>query len=107
MNPQTPPGPWRKTTQTLMPAEPGSPPPGQYNIYPAHPLPPGEVQMGFAALARTIAPAGRVTIDGFPGILWEDFRRRLEEALAGLDVRCHFQEAADALLPPDQVEGLI
>ena len=78
------PNPWRKTTQHLMPSRRTEVMEGRYDIYPSFSLGAGRIEGGFDALAQRLAAAGQVIIDGFPGVLWEDFRARLAAALHAL-----------------------
>ena len=73
------PQPWRKTTQHLMPARRQETAPGQYNIYPSLNLGPGRIEGGFGAGAALPVP-GR-SPDGYPGVIWADFRERLHTEL--------------------------
>jgi len=45
----------------------------------------GQIRSGFGELARRIASAPVVILDGFPGVLWEHFRKRLA-AIAKVDL---------------------
>lgn len=105
------PNPWRKTTQHLMPAHISATGQelvvGQYNIYPAHDLGAGAIEAGFDALARRLAEAGQVMIDGFPGVLWADFRQRLDAALTARGVRTHWLDVAVAMKPAAAIDALI
>lgn len=105
------PKPWRKTTQHLMPAHIADSGQelvvGQYNIYPAHDLGSGQIEAGFDALAQRLAGAGTVMIDGFPGVLWADFRERLDMALTALGVCAHWIDVAVALKPAAAIDALI
>ena len=105
------PNPWRKTTQHLMPARVADTGQatiaGQYNVYPAHSLAAGQIESGFAALAQRLAGAGQVVIDGYPGVLWEDFRARLDAALQDMAVRVHWIDSAAALKPGAAIEALL
>jgi mannose-6-phosphate isomerase class I len=85
------------------------PPPrgGQYDIYPSHSLGAGCIQDGFDALAQTLAGTRQVTIDGYPGVLWEDFQARLAAALYACGVRAAWFDASEALLPPAAVDAWI
>ena len=105
---------YRKTTQHLMPATPPPAPSGQYGIYPSHPLPPGLITTGYAALAAHIvdgrnrdASSSTVVIDGYPGVLWENFRQQLHAALLTLGKEARWVNVEDAMLPPDQIEALV
>ncbi|MFN3981806.1 MAG: class I mannose-6-phosphate isomerase [Caldilinea sp.] len=105
------PKPWRKTTQHLMPAHIADSGQelvvGQYNIYPAHDLGSGQIEAGFDALAQRLAGAGTVMIDGFPGVLWADFRERLDAALTALGVTARWVDVAVALKPAAEIDALI
>ncbi len=105
------PEPWRKTTQHLMPAQVAATGQelvaGRYTIYPAHDLGSGQIESGFAALARHLAHAGQVTIDGYPGVLWADFRERLDAALAAMGVSTHWLDAAAAMKSCAEVDAII
>jgi hypothetical protein len=73
---------FRKTTQELapgvyVPATDGN----AYDLYPAFALDEGLIGLGWESLAEQLAGAGRVTIDGFGGVMWENLRERLDAAL--------------------------
>ncbi|MBW7882258.1 MAG: class I mannose-6-phosphate isomerase [Caldilineaceae bacterium] len=101
------PTPWRKTTQHLMPGRRQSAAPGQYDIYPSFSLGAGAIEGGFDALALLLARARQVTIDGFPGVLWQDFQERLHAALYKLGVRTHWINVDLALKPEAEIDRLI
>lgn len=101
------PDPWRKTTQHLMPLTRQTTAPGQYNIYPAWSLGSGQIQAGFDALALALAGAGQVTIDGYPGVLWDDLRARLQAALDALGVEVQWVDVSSALRPPQAIDEII
>lgn len=105
------PNPWRKTTQHLMPArveETGQDAvSGQYNIYPALRLGEGQIEGGFAALAQRLAGAGQVMIDGYPGVVWADFRERLDAALHARGMCAHWIDCAAAMKPSAVIDALI
>jgi hypothetical protein len=105
------PTPWRKTTQHLMPAHIAQSGQelvaGQYDIYPAHDLGSGQIEAGFDGLAQRLAGAGQVMIDGFPGVLWVDFRERLGAALMALGVRTHWIDVAAAMKSTTEIDALV
>jgi mannose-6-phosphate isomerase class I len=107
------PTPWRKTTQYLMPSRrrlaraPLAGREDQYDIYPSFALGDGRIEGGFDALAQRLAGAGQVVIDGYPGVLWEDFRAGLAAALHACGVRTAWHDVGEALLPPAAVDELI
>ena len=79
---------------------------GQYDLYPGFPVGPGQVHLGFGALADRLAAARQVVIDGYPAVLWENFRRLLEAELRQRGVRTAWRSTAEALRPVDQVNAL-
>ena len=99
--------PFRKTTQALMPARPAPAAPGDYEIYPAYPLPAGQIELGYDALAARLAGHASATIDGFGGVQWANLREQLGAALAARGLRVAWRNADDALLPPEQIERLV
>ena len=102
---------WRKTTQLLMPARRETANqaslPDQYSIYPATQLGAGQIEFGFAALARRLAGAGQVRLDGYPGVLWEDFRQRLAQELDALGVQTAWLDVAGAWKSPTTLDALL
>jgi mannose-6-phosphate isomerase class I len=99
--------PFRKTAQYLLPATRPQTPPGQYDLYPAFDIGPGKIHVGFEALAERLAGASEVVIDGHPGVLWENFRQRLDEALQRRGVRARWRAVAEALKPAAEIEALV
>ena len=104
----TTPASFRKTTQHLMPAERAASTPGAYDIYPAHDLGPGRIRRSIDALAAALLSAtdgrGSLTLDGFPGVLWQDLRDRLTAAWAAQGVQAAWIDVADALLSQDELD---
>ncbi|MBK8049299.1 MAG: class I mannose-6-phosphate isomerase [Anaerolineales bacterium] len=101
------PASWRTTTQHLMPARRQETTPGHYNIYPSFQMGPGQVAAGYDILAARLAGARQVVIDGYPGVLWEHFRARLDAALRAQGVEAHWFDVRQALLPEPAVDALI
>lgn len=101
------PTPWRETSQDLAPLTHAPTPRGQYDLYPGFPVGEGKIDVGFAALAAAIADAGTVTIDGFVGVFWDDFRMRLAGALAAQGLTARWVNVDDALLPEDEIDARI
>ncbi len=100
-------GEWRLTTQPLAPARCQPAPAGQYDIYPAFPVAPGSVRVGFDPIAEYVARHRRVMIDGYVGVMWESLRVRLDEALRALGVRAVWFDLAGVMKPEHQIDALI
>jgi mannose-6-phosphate isomerase class I len=101
--------PFRKTSQHLAPSRVQPTPPGVYDIYPAYPLPPGRIDLGFPALAQRILGAGHrtVVIEGFVGVLWDTFVPRLDAELRRLGATAAWHPVAGALRDESAIEALI
>ncbi|HTI99682.1 MAG TPA: class I mannose-6-phosphate isomerase [Dongiaceae bacterium] len=97
--------PFRKTTQLLAPAE--HRPNGAYNLYPGQPVGAGQIELGFAALARQLASHDRIIFDGMSGVMWGDFRARLAPELARLGLDYEWLDVAEALLEESAIDGLV
>lgn len=70
----------RKTTQPLLPLNAVVKENGAYNVFPSFHTN-SNVLVGFETLANKIATQKIVVIDGFGGVLWENFRHHLNSAL--------------------------
>jgi mannose-6-phosphate isomerase class I len=99
--------PWRRSSQALMPAHTQPEPDGRYDIYPAFPVESGAIALGFEALAERIAGYSRLLIDGYDGVLWDDFRALLDAALSRRGLRAHWQDVRAALRPQEQLDALV
>ncbi len=99
--------PWRKTTQKLAPALRPEAPPGQYDIYPAFPVGPGRIELGYDALAARLVGHRKVVIDGYGGVFWANFRAQLDAALRRIGIQARWLNVEDALRPEPEIDRLI
>src|SRR4026209_2905676 len=90
-----------------MPAETSLTVSGEYNIYPGFPIKAGKIWCGYRALAEKIRSASVVIMDGFPGVLWNNFRDQLASELDTLGVQATWQDVSSAMRSPQQVDALI
>jgi mannose-6-phosphate isomerase class I len=97
---------WRRTSQALAPAHKPPHTPGAYDLYPAFPLPDGQIETGFDALARLIAGQRAVTIDGYGGVLWDSFRNNLDDALMRLGIHVRWYDVSEALRTLTEIDHL-
>jgi mannose-6-phosphate isomerase class I len=97
----------RNSRQRLAPAEQKSAANGSYELYPAFPVTAGSVESGFDALAAHMAGHQCVRIDGFVGILWDDFHDRLEVALQAMGIDPTWKSVASAEKDSEQVAELV
>lgn len=98
---------WRKTSQELMPPCHTPTPEGQYDVYPGFPIGSGKIEQGYEALARLLMTAKSVIIDGYIGILWEDFRKQLEIALLAEGIHADWVNVNDALRKAEEIQQLV
>jgi mannose-6-phosphate isomerase class I len=97
---------FRKTTQFVMPAR-VSEKPTHYDIYPGFPLASGAVSLGFDRFAKTIVSHSVVVLDGCAGVMWEDFRKRLETALSKQGISAQWTNVNASLKPKEEIENLV
>ncbi len=98
---------FRNTTQDLAPAECVETPASQYTIYPSFSLGAGKLEAGYMALAEHIHDQRRVVLDGYGGVLWENFRLNLDAALARLGVQASWIDVRDALRPEAEIDAMV
>ncbi len=71
---------YRETLQSLLPVEKPAVAPAGYDIYPTFKLESGLIQSGFENLADWVGTHNQVVMDGYGGVLWEQFVGNLNEA---------------------------
>ncbi len=98
---------WRQTKQRLRPVEYSSSTDGTYDLYPAYPVGPGKIDVGYGALAHKLADSTEVVIDGFIGVFWDHFREKLNKALDELGVQTDWIDVSEAMLEPDEIDQLV
>lgn len=99
--------PWRNSAQHLLPARAAPAAPGQYDIYPAFQLAPGDIATGYGPIARALAGARQATLDGYVGVFWDDMRAGVDAELARMGLRAAWLPAEQALLPAAAIERLV
>src|SRR5215211_2749732 len=97
---------YRKTSQPLLPKH-HRPTPGKYDIYPAYPLREGKIEHGFNHLASHLIGRSQVVIDGYGGVLWDQFQMQLDQALQSRGVHAAWISVARALRPKEEIGTLI
>lgn len=97
----------RNTTQYIMPVHKEKTDIQGYDIYPSFKVEDGKIFTGFSSLAERISNSQLVTIDGYIGIYFETFRKKMEEALQKKGVAANWINVEKALLPEQKVEELV
>lgn len=96
----------RKTASYLAPIEAPDSAQGVYNIYPAFRID-GEIYSQIETLAGSLAQSPTVVIDGFEGVLWEQFIGTLTAAIEKTGKTVEALPIAAALKSEDQIDTLI
>ena len=100
---------FRKTTQHLAPSKRTPLPAGTYDIYPAFPVAPGSIGLGYEALASRIADTGKpaITLDGFCGVFWPNVVHHLDASFTKLGVRARFISVDQALWSEERINDIL
>ena len=96
----------RKTSQHLLPLRHPGATPGSYDIYPAHPLPEGEIFTGFATLADELMKHPVVLIDGYIGVFFEDIKEQLIRLFETQNISSSWIDISVAMLPETEICSL-
>jgi len=98
---------WRKTAQHLLPDSKPQVNSGRYDIYPSFSLEKDLISEGFESLAATIFKHKNVTIDGYGGVFFDDFRERLENVFKKSGIKCSWKSSTDSLKSPEVIHEMI
>jgi predicted NBD/HSP70 family sugar kinase/mannose-6-phosphate isomerase class I len=96
----------RKTTQPLLPVNAVVKNNGQYNVFPSFHIN-SEVFVGFDSLANEIAKEKTVVIDGFGGVLWENFKNHLNSALIEKKINVLWYDIDSCLKSSAEIDKMI
>jgi len=78
-----------------------------YNCYPVFPLGDGLIHEGFASLAKHLLSKKTVVIDGYHGVFFEDFRKRMDGYFRDSGLNVSWQDISQAMLPSTETSRLI
>ena len=98
---------YRKSTQPLLPKIQQPRNPGEYDIYPTYPLGNGKIEHGFHHLASHLIGHSQIVVDGYVGVLWENFRNQLDQVLHTKGVQAQWISVEKALRPVEEIRSLI
>src|SRR5215207_10247445 len=97
---------YRRTSQPLLPKHP-RPTPGKYDMYPAYSLSERKIEHGFHHLASHLIGRSQIMIDGYIGVLWDQFQMQLDQALQSWGVHAAWISAAKGLRSKEEIDTLI
>lgn len=98
---------WRKTAQFIMPAKKEEVKEGEYDIYPTLRLEEGKIGIGFEGLAKTIANEKVLIIDGYIGVFFDDFSKKLAAEFARLGKKVAWFSVVDTLKEEAEIDRMI
>jgi len=98
---------FRKTTQFLLPEYKPAQAEGNYDIYPSFHLPDNLIYTGYEALAGAFLEHHVIIIDGYQGIFFEDFIRRISLILGNHGKKVKLVNISDHLKSPSVIDELI
>ncbi|WP_423129500.1 class I mannose-6-phosphate isomerase [Gaoshiqia sp. Z1-71] len=97
----------RSTSQFLMPFQKGEEVASGYDIYPSLKLEEGKISHDLKSLAGAIASEKVVIVDGYIGVFYEDFRKRLDAELKALGKNVNWVNIEEAFKPETEIDELI
>jgi mannose-6-phosphate isomerase class I len=77
-----------------------------YDIYPAHDIGPERIIIGHAQIAGALANYATITLDGYAGVAWQEFRRQLTGAWNSQGIVSEWIDVTQALRPASQLQAL-
>jgi predicted NBD/HSP70 family sugar kinase/mannose-6-phosphate isomerase class I len=96
----------RKTTQPVLPLQATIATQEGYDVFPSFPS--GfQIYKGFSSLADKIGDAKTIVIDGFEGVLWENFREQLHESLLAKGKKIFWYDINTCLKESDAIDQMI
>lgn len=96
----------RKTTQPLLPLSKKDITDAGYTIYPSYQSA-AVVYNGFDSLAAKMVNEKTVVIDGYGGVLWEQFREQLHDALRSLNKKVYWYDVNSCLHTPAKINSML
>lgn len=97
----------RKTTQIVLPVKKQIEDPEAYDIYPSLDLGTGKVKCGYDALAERIKGNKTIIIDGYVGVLFDDFIAQMNISLAKVGIQPLWWRTDAVLKPENEISELI
>jgi mannose-6-phosphate isomerase class I len=98
---------WRKTAQYLMPAKKEETAKGEYDIYPTLRLEEGKIGIGFESLAKTLADERVLIVDGYVGVFFDDFSKKLDAEFYRLGKKAAWFSMDKALKKEAEIDRMI
>jgi mannose-6-phosphate isomerase class I len=98
---------YRKTDQYLLPELKTIPDQGKYDIYPSHKLNDNSIFEGFESLTDLVLLHKNVIIEGYGGVFFDNFRKKLDAILKKRKVNASWKSSSDFLKSSQTIEAMI
>ena len=105
-DPPVPEGPWRRTTQPLLPIHHNQSRDETYDLYPFHCLGKGHIRRGYDDLVSWIGSRKLLLVDGYIGNDWAAIRLHMGEALKAAGKRVAWYDPSVFLKPGEEITRL-
>ncbi len=97
---------WRKTAQFIMPAKKEEVKEGEYDIYPTIRLEEGKIGIGYESLAKSLSGEKVLIIDGYLGVFFDDFSKKLNAEFARLGKKVAWFSVDKALKEEAEIDRM-
>ncbi|MBN2280269.1 MAG: class I mannose-6-phosphate isomerase [Candidatus Marinimicrobia bacterium] len=94
---------YRETKQYLAPVHPPKLSEGEYNIYPAYPIPDGKIFDDLEPLSEIIISRKNIVIDGYAGVFWEDLRNQLSSFFVNKNIEVNWTPSEIFMLAEEDI----
>ena len=98
---------WRKTEQYLLPEVKPTAREGHYDIYPSFRMDDNQISEGFEHLAELFLNHDNIVIDGYVGVYFDYFHKRLDSFLIKHGAKTAWQSTSAFLKHPDIIESMV
>lgn len=97
---------FRKSDQYLLPVANPGPVDEEYDIYPSLKIKDNQIFAGFESLAEKIRDHRNVIIDGYAGVFFDIFRKKIDEILRKKGLRTTWVETSGFFKPEPQIRDI-
>ena len=98
---------WRNPSQFIMPASKQKGKIGKYDLYPTHSVGENKIFKGFESLSEEIQLNKTVVIDGYIGVLFDNFRNQLQKYFNIKGLIVNWIDVSMALKPEQEIDKII
>ncbi len=98
---------WRNSSQFIMPASKQKGKVGKYDLYPTHSVEENYIFKGFESLAHEIHFNKTVVIEGYIGVLFNNFRNQLQKYFDVKGLIVNWIDVSLVLKPESEIDNLI